>query len=108
MGDTWMRLTYKPDPSNTNRNQACGDPKKKTGNMAAHCAQVKRSLWPQAVQQAGKNAGGMQGWSESMSCDEFPCKYFPSSTPEPLLTCKLFSQFVSVYKMPSHDGIALY
>ncbi|KAJ5650264.1 uncharacterized protein N7484_003987 [Penicillium longicatenatum] len=72
MGDTWMRLTYKPDPSNTNRNQACGDPKKKTGNMAAHCAQVKRSLWPQAIQQAGKNAGGMQGWSESMSCDEFP------------------------------------
>ncbi|KAJ5653046.1 hypothetical protein N7490_000049 [Penicillium lividum] len=71
MGDTWMRLTYKPDPDNTNRDLACGE-SGTAGTVAANCAKIKKSLWPLAVQQAGTNAMGMPGWSDSMSCDEFP------------------------------------
>ncbi|KAL7651280.1 hypothetical protein ACMYSQ_011013 [Aspergillus niger] len=71
MGATFMRLTYRPDPTKKNRGSACG---KSTmpGTEAHQCVQIKKSLWPVAVQQAGANAMGMPGWSDSMSCDEFP------------------------------------
>lgn len=79
VGSNYMLLTYwkgSNNPANTNRNQACDRP----GGPGDQCKELKKSLWPQAVQDAvnkDKNlirAKTMHGWTDNMSCDEFPCE----------------------------------
>lgn len=77
MGPDFMRLTYKKSgKKNPNRAAACGS--STSGNTpAGECSRIKRSLWPAAVQKAfaakDPNYKSMQGWSDPVSCDEFPC-----------------------------------
>ncbi|GLA42688.1 hypothetical protein AnigIFM63309_011235 [Aspergillus niger] len=75
MGSNFMRLTYHNWGSdNPNRKASCGDSSSKS-TPAGLCASTKRSLWPVAVQQAfidKTDYESMQGFSESISCDEFP------------------------------------
>ncbi|KAJ5712178.1 hypothetical protein N7488_006334 [Penicillium malachiteum] len=60
-----------------NRDEACGTD---SSGMTAQCAREKRELWPQAVQTAWRdqNIPGTQdytlmfGYTDSVSCDEFP------------------------------------
>ncbi|RDH30342.1 hypothetical protein BDQ94DRAFT_161391 [Aspergillus welwitschiae] len=78
MGPNFMRLTYKKSgPKSPNRAAACGS--STTRNTPAwNCVQIKSSLWPAAVQKAwaanDPNYQFMQGWSDPISCDEFPCR----------------------------------
>lgn len=71
-GSNWMELTYLPTGGN-NRNDACSA-------KSAECANTKSAMWPTAVYNLA--AAGVtnpdyqleQGYSDKISCDEFPCK----------------------------------
>nr|WBV74231.1 putative chitinase [Pestalotiopsis kenyana] len=69
-GSNWMELTYLPTGGN-NRNDACSA-------KSAECANTKSAMWPTAVYNLA--AAGVtnpdyqleQGYSDKISCDEFP------------------------------------
>ncbi|OKL57184.1 hypothetical protein UA08_07332 [Talaromyces atroroseus] len=66
MGSNFMLLEYQRGATSTNRANACGV-------VASQCSQLKSSLWSLAVQQAPPDVAYlMQGYSDSMMCDEFP------------------------------------
>lgn len=75
IGNNWMNLDYLPGDSSNNRAEACT---KSGPSSTAACAEKKRSLWSLAAQNAFNTNGGdiyySTGWSDSLSCDEFPCK----------------------------------
>lgn len=83
IGSNWMYLTYIPGKDSTNRRGACGTNSKGKTN---ECADLKRSLWPKAVQlyknrKKNKNKNpkdqdytDMSGYTDNISCDEFPCR----------------------------------
>ncbi|KAJ5658730.1 CAZyme family GH18, partial [Penicillium longicatenatum] len=68
-GANWKLLTYINGGQSANRGDACGQKTKE-------CSDEKMSMWPQAVQKAAKTsykaAQAMDGYVESISCDEFP------------------------------------
>lgn len=65
-GSNWMQLTYLPGSSSSNRNKACSA-------VSKACASTKTAMWPTAVQKAsGAARRAMQGYSNFISCDEFP------------------------------------
>ncbi|OBT74858.1 hypothetical protein VF21_06789 [Pseudogymnoascus sp. 05NY08] len=71
IGSNWMQLTYLPG-GGTNRNDACKD-------VSSVCAFTKSYLWPTAVFEAALTAKkddkaymNMAGYSDSISCNEFP------------------------------------
>ncbi|PYH81931.1 hypothetical protein BO82DRAFT_414323 [Aspergillus uvarum CBS 121591] len=75
MGSNFMLLTYKPDAEDTNRLYACGTKSTNTYTTKS-CAQLKRSLWSVEAQDSYAKKGDYEdepGFSESVSCDEFPC-----------------------------------
>ncbi|KAJ5705359.1 hypothetical protein N7536_001048 [Penicillium majusculum] len=73
IGNNWMNLDYKDAAGNTNRGAACGQA---GPDSTKACAEKKRALWSTAAQHAFENDPNghyhTQGWSESISCDEFP------------------------------------
>lgn len=82
VGSNWMNLEYIDQDTakfRKHREQACG-----TGNdgkLTQICAEEKRSLWPVSVinsYNTGQSYQTVNGFSESVSCDEFPCE-FPHS-----------------------------
>lgn len=90
-GPNWMALEYVSEFENggANRAIACGG----TGNGTEQCAAIQASLWPTQVQQAkaqGANAPIdyqlMPGYSNTISCDEFPCKWPTLNLSSPLFS----------------------
>ena len=78
VGSNWMNLEFidqNTAKARKNRERACGTGS--DGKLTQTCAEEKRSLWPISVIN-GFNTGQvyqtMAGFSESVSCDEFPCK----------------------------------
>ncbi|PYI35208.1 hypothetical protein BP00DRAFT_412436 [Aspergillus indologenus CBS 114.80] len=74
MGSNFMLLTYKPDAEDKNRLYACGTKSTNTYTTKS-CAQLKRSLWSVEAQDSYAKKGDYEvepGFSESVSCDEFP------------------------------------
>ncbi|KAK9413532.1 hypothetical protein SUNI508_11854 [Seiridium unicorne] len=73
-GASWMQLTYNPGKDSTNRKKACGS--NKVGDKASSCASTKSAMWPTAVYNAAKKKDKaykkMAGYSDTISCDEFP------------------------------------
>ena len=79
VGSNYMFLTYwkgTDNPLNDNRDHACGG----AGGPGEQCRDLKFSLWPEDVYDAVKQdkkqtrAKTMPGWTDNMSCDEFPCE----------------------------------
>jgi hypothetical protein len=72
-GSNWMELTYLPKGGN-NRNDACSA-------KSVDCAATKSAMWPLSVYNLA--AQGItnpdyqleQGFSDRISCDEFPCRF---------------------------------
>jgi hypothetical protein len=70
-GSNWMQLTYLKGgitPEGTNRGDACSA-------VSVACAATKSAMWPTAVYNAATDGGvykTMAGYSDTLSCDEFP------------------------------------
>jgi hypothetical protein len=76
-GSNWMQLTYLPgggtSTSGSNRDDACSA-------KSESCAATKSAMWPTAVQSAASLAirRTMVGFSNFISCDEFPFNAYVS------------------------------